>query len=140
MAIFEIVSTVTYQSLMHKSKDDLARWIMHLLNCRDESEAARVRRVTDLLEANNRYQEEARAARALLKAKEAEAAKWRPTHRHRRRRSTYAVIGTASLQSSMPAVEGARLTIYRDRDGGLWARPVMEFNDGRFESLEKADV
>lgn len=69
MAVFEVISTVSHRSLMNKSKDDLARWIMHLLNCRDESETARVQRVTDLLEANNRYQQEARDARAELKAR-----------------------------------------------------------------------
>ncbi|CAM5574986.1 hypothetical protein MAUB1S_09664 [Mycolicibacterium aubagnense] len=69
MTIFEVVSTVSHRSLMNKSKDDLARWIMHLLDCRDESEQARVQRVTDLLEANNRYQQEGRDARAQLKAR-----------------------------------------------------------------------
>lgn len=69
MAILEIRSTVTHRSLMNKSKDDLARWVMHLLDCRDDSEAARVQRVHDLLEANNRYLQEARDARAKLKAR-----------------------------------------------------------------------
>jgi len=67
MAILEIVSTVSHRSLMNKSKDDLARWVLHLLYCRDESEQARIQRVTDLLDANNFYQQQARDARAELK-------------------------------------------------------------------------
>jgi len=63
MAVFEVISTVSHKSLMNKTKHDLATWIMHLLDCRDESERARVQRVTDLLEANNRYQQDAREAR-----------------------------------------------------------------------------
>lgn len=69
MAVFEVISTVSHRSLMNKGKDDLARWIMHLLDCREESEAARVQRIVDLLEANDRYQQEARDARAALKAR-----------------------------------------------------------------------
>ena len=67
MSVFTVVSTVTHRSLMNKSKDDLARWVMHLLDCRDESELARAQRITDLLEANNYYQQQGRDARAELK-------------------------------------------------------------------------
>ena len=38
MSPFTVVSTVTHRSLMNKSKDDLARWVLHLLDCRDEDE------------------------------------------------------------------------------------------------------
>ncbi|MGS1093073.1 dATP/dGTP pyrophosphohydrolase domain-containing protein [Aquamicrobium terrae] len=54
---------------MNKSKDDLARWILHLLDCRDENERLRVQRVVDLLEANNCYQQLARDARTTLKTR-----------------------------------------------------------------------
>lgn len=67
MSTFTVVSTVSHRSLVNRSRDDLARWVMHLLDCRDEDERSRVRRVADLLEANNRYLDEARAARAELK-------------------------------------------------------------------------
>lgn len=69
MSVFTVVSTVTHRSLMNKSKDDLARWVMHLLDCRDDNEKFRVQRVVDLLEANNAYLQLARDARAQLKAR-----------------------------------------------------------------------
>lgn len=69
MAVFTVVSTVTHRSLMNKSKDDLARWVLHLLDCRDENEKLRVQRVVDLLEANNAYQQDARDARIALKGR-----------------------------------------------------------------------
>lgn len=75
MSTFTFVSTVTHRSLMNKSKDDLARWVLHLLDCRDEDERRRVQRVTDLLEANNTYQHLARDAREALKRREADTAK-----------------------------------------------------------------
>lgn len=59
----------------------------------------------------------------------------RPTHRHLKRKTLYCVIGIASLQTSKPIEEGSILTIYRDADGRLWARPHGEFNDGRFAAL-----
>lgn len=67
MSTFTVVSTVTHRSLMNKSKDNLARWVLHLLDCRDEDERRRVQRITDLLEANNTYQQLARDAREALK-------------------------------------------------------------------------
>lgn len=67
MSTVTVVSTITHRSLMNKSKDDLARWVLHLLDCRDEDERRRVQRVTDLLEANNAYQQLARDAREALK-------------------------------------------------------------------------
>ncbi len=65
------------------------------------------------------------------------ASLWKPTHRHRKRGSTYQVIGKAELQVAgmFPPTEGDKLTIYRAEDGTLWARPTPEFEDGRFEDL-----
>jgi hypothetical protein len=60
---------------------------------------------------------------------------WRPTHRHVKRGTDYEVIGAASLQASRAVGEAAILTIYRDAKGRLWARPEVEFDDGRFELL-----
>lgn len=67
MSVFSVVSTVSHRSLMNKSKDDLARWVIHLLDCRDEDEQLRLRRVVDLLEANNNYLQIARDARTALR-------------------------------------------------------------------------
>lgn len=36
MSTFKVASTVTHRSLMNKSKDDLARWVLHLLDCFEE--------------------------------------------------------------------------------------------------------
>jgi hypothetical protein len=60
--------------------------------------------------------------------------------RHKKRGSTYSVLGTAELQiAHIPAVEGAELVIYRcEEDGKLWAREFGEFEDGRFEDIAAA--
>ncbi|WP_413991477.1 hypothetical protein ACMDCR_05095 [Labrys okinawensis] len=56
--------------------------------------------------------------------------------RHRKRGSTYTELGEGRLQTSSPVEDMASVTIYRDdKDGTLWARPVAEFHDGRFEEL-----
>jgi hypothetical protein len=57
--------------------------------------------------------------------------------RHKKRGTTYAVIGEDfRLQSSRPIEEGETLAIYRGDDGKGWARPLDEFTDGRFEPEE----
>jgi len=57
--------------------------------------------------------------------------------RHIKRGSTYQLIGVADLQSSFDIHEGCLLAIYRcEADGRLWARPAVEFNDGRFEEIQ----
>ena len=58
-----------------------------------------------------------------------------PTHRHKKRGTTYEVFGRATLESAAPIHEGAELTIYRDQGGKLWARPADEFHDGRFQTV-----
>lgn len=60
---------------------------------------------------------------------------WRPTHRHKKRGSTYRVVAQAAVQSGRAIVEGDKLIVYLGEDGYWWARPVDEFNDGRFETL-----
>lgn len=60
---------------------------------------------------------------------------WNPTHRHKKRGTTYRIEGFAGLQSSAPIAEPTKLVIYRGEDGQLWARPIDEFLDGRFEKL-----
>lgn len=63
--------------------------------------------------------------------------------RHKKRGTTYEVIGEAEVQISIGDVfdgtrvvcEGDRLTVYRGAGGKLWVRPSDEFNDGRFEAV-----
>lgn len=65
--------------------------------------------------------------------------------RHKKRGSTYEVLGEAELQISVKlpqdhggrlAEEGDRITVYRGEDGRLWARFTDEFEDGRFEEIK----
>lgn len=60
--------------------------------------------------------------------------------RHKKRGTTYDVIGDAELQTSECLPEGSTpLVVYRCRETGeLWARPVDEFHDGRFERISPA--
>lgn len=57
--------------------------------------------------------------------------------RHVRRGTCYEEIGTAEVQIADGQMigEGAVLIIYRGDDGKLWARPINEFLDGRFEPV-----
>ncbi len=59
--------------------------------------------------------------------------------RHRTRGGIYEIVGNASLQNAgmFNLREGDNLVIYRGEDGRLWARPHVEFYDGRFEPVKK---
>ena len=59
-------------------------------------------------------------------------------YRHKKRGSTYTVVGTGELQSKLPVEEGTKLVVYQcETDGRIWIRPESEFYDGRFEQLEE---
>lgn len=62
---------------------------------------------------------------------------WMPTHRHKKRGSTYQVIAEGRLQVDGD-LDNERVVIYRGEDGQHWVRPSYEFNDGRFEALVPA--
>ena len=62
-------------------------------------------------------------------------AEWKPTHRHKKRGTTYVIVGQALLQASEPVSENTILTVYRGENGELWCRPIREFDDGRFEAV-----
>ncbi|MCZ8104026.1 MAG: hypothetical protein O9972_39795 [Burkholderiales bacterium] len=91
----------------------------------------------------------AEAAEAALEALEAESPELLCRVHHKKRGSTYRVLGEAEAQVTVDAfkrpiglgrvrgrmlVEGDNLVVYRcEETGKLWARFPDEFNDGRFE-------
>jgi hypothetical protein len=58
--------------------------------------------------------------------------------RHKKRGTTYTIIGHGELQINKEPVDGAELVIYRGEDGRIWVRPEHEFCDGRFERMAPA--
>lgn len=74
-------------------------------------------------------------AAAALSTEPGEAERWQPTHRHKKRGTTYRLDGYGELQTAAPIGDYAKVAIYRAEDGKTWVRPVSEFNDGRFEAL-----
>jgi hypothetical protein len=57
-------------------------------------------------------------------------------YKHRRRGTTYTVLGRAVLQTDLPLADNHELVVYAGADGRLWARPSEEFFDGRFEVVD----
>lgn len=58
--------------------------------------------------------------------------------RHKKRGTIYDIIGSATVQASLPPPlhDGAEVLIYRCReDGSLYVRRPTEFHDGRFEKI-----
>jgi Lar family restriction alleviation protein len=60
---------------------------------------------------------------------------WKPTHRHKSTGGEYQLLGHGAIQTTMPLEDHDEVAIYRGRDGRLWARAKMEFQDGRFERI-----
>jgi hypothetical protein len=61
--------------------------------------------------------------------------------RHKKRGTTYEVLGEAEVQLSTFQTygikEGDKLIVYRsEADGKLWLRLASEFTDGRFEVID----
>lgn len=101
----------------------------------------------------------ARYAIRALSAEPVQGEQWQPTHRHVKRGTEYQLIGTGKMQAetwvdgrtikpthpeegkiqiTSKQVDMQEVAIYRGDDGQLWARPIAEFNDGRFETLPAA--
>ena len=58
-------------------------------------------------------------------------ADWVPTHRHRKG-GLYRFISHGILETDRSPV-----VIYDDAQGTVWVRPTSEFEDGRFEVLNR---
>ncbi|MGU9981534.1 ead/Ea22-like family protein [Phreatobacter sp. HK31-P] len=59
-----------------------------------------------------------------------------PRYGHKKRGTTYAVVGMARVQTARPLKDMEPVTVYRcEQTGDLWARPSEEFYDGRFEPI-----
>ncbi|WWT39561.1 hypothetical protein [Microcystis phage Mae-JY02] len=56
---------------------------------------------------------------------------------HKKRGSTYRVLGRGKVQTDTPLTDYAEVVVYQaEADGTVWVRPVSEFKDGRFAALE----
>lgn len=71
---------------------------------------------------------------AAIRAADDSSDKWQ----HRKRGTTYTIIGQALAQCEKPITDNETVLVYRDVDSGKWAiRRPDEFHDGRFERVEK---
>lgn len=78
---------------------------------------------------------------AALSTEPGEAEGWQPTHRHKKRGSTYRVVAEGRLQTGNGhLVDMHPMTIYQGEDGAFWVRAAHEFHDGRFEVLPAAPL
>lgn len=99
--------------------------------------AAADRRERELIEANNRMEQQARDARALLRTYLAAAPRVLGFFRHVKRQTHYAVTADALAQCSTgPINEGDRVVVYQNEKGDAFVRRHEEFYDGRFETLD----
>jgi hypothetical protein len=122
---------------------------MHAERRRAEAAEARIKVLEEALahigEYWNRDQNEAAMADALwhiietVDAALSPAQDTAPVYLHKKRGTTYTLVGEATLQVTESAHDNARLVIYRSTtDGRLWVRPYHEFHDGRFEAQDTA--
>lgn len=60
---------------------------------------------------------------------------------HKKRGSTYRVVGRGKVQTDTPLTDYAEVVVYQcEADGAVWVRPVSEFEDGRFAALAPTDA
>lgn len=59
---------------------------------------------------------------------------------HKKRGTVYGVYATAMLQTENPIGDDTQLAIYIGNDGRVWARPIDEFMDGRFDVVDSVPV
>jgi hypothetical protein len=55
--------------------------------------------------------------------------------KHKVRGSLYKEVGKATIQCAAPIQEGQEVVVYQDAQGRLYARPMGEFLDGRFDAV-----
>lgn len=61
----------------------------------------------------------------------------KPSHKHKKRGTSYSKMGSVVLQTETPLEDNATAILYRDtKNGQMYVRPATEFNDGRFEELK----
>lgn len=98
---------------------------------------ARAAILNDIIKLQERAYRDGYALGAANVGGQPEAGGWR----HKKRGTTYDIIGQATAQVSLPPpiVDGTQVVVYRCReDGSLWIRQPGEFYDGRFERLPPA--
>lgn len=80
---------------------------------------------------------EAEIAKARVKALEAMLSRDVAfTARHKKRGTSYEVLGIGKVQSAVALWDNDEVVIYRGKsDGKLWARKKDEFFDGRFDLM-----
>lgn len=60
--------------------------------------------------------------------------------KHKKRGTSYVVIGNGIAQCTVPIKDMEPVTVYRDiHDGRLCVRPPHEFEDGRFTEISTGD-
>jgi len=59
--------------------------------------------------------------------------------KHKKRGTTYRVIGEGSIQTGFPLEDMDVVVVYQsEQDGRIWVRSAAEFTDGRFENMVDA--
>lgn len=112
---------------------DYDRHQLYMDNCQAPPQERQGRAWKILEEARDEARRKFRDALAALDAADTQARgeKWR----HKKRGTTYEMIGTAEVQVTDCILEGHFVVVYRAEDGKLWVRPTEEFYDGRFERI-----